>query len=317
MNFRGRRILITGAAGFIGANLTETLVGHGANVSVLVKADTDLWRLVAVHQQIALYRGDLRDGTELQRLVKAIQPELIFHMARALPASTAGERSAALDTNVMGLLNLLEATDPLDYQHFVCGSSSLEYGSRAQALKESDFPDPTSFFGATKAAATVLCRQYARANQRPISILRFFSVYGPWEPAKRLIPTAIAAALLNRELPLTQPGYHRDFIFVEDVVRACLLASQAQLPSGEILNIGSGVQTSNEEVVTLIGQLCGQELRLRIGDYAPHETDTTHWVADNLKAKSLLGWTPQFTLEDGLKKTIAWLQQHRSPYLID
>jgi nucleoside-diphosphate-sugar epimerase len=222
-----------------------------------------------------------------------------------------------LNSNVVGLLNLLEATDPIDYQHFVCGGSSLEYGAQAQALKETDLPNPLSFFGATKAAATILCRQYARANQRPISILRFFSVYGPWEPAKRLIPTAIAAAFFDREVPLTEPGYRRDFIYVEDVVHACLLASQSQLPSGEILNIGSGVQTSNEEVVTLIGQLCGQEIRVRIGAYAPHETGTAHWVADNQKAKSLLGWTPQSTLEDGLKKTIAWMQQHRSGYLTD
>lgn len=314
MDFCGRRILITGASGFIGTNLAAALLTYGAKVNAVVRPDTNLWRLAAIRHQIILHSVDLRDSSKLQTMIRDTQPEFIFHMARGLAASSTEERSDTLQTNVTGLLNLLEATASVEYQRFICGASSLEYGIRTHPHQETDFPDPASFFGATKLAATILCRQYARFHQRPISILRFFSVYGPWEPPKRLIPTTILAAFFDREILLTEPGYRRDFLFVEDVVQACLATSRTEVPSGEIINIGSGVETSNEDVVALIGKLCERKLRVRIGGYSPHETDTAHWSADILKARRLLKWSPQHTLEEGLQRTIVWMQQHHNLY---
>lgn len=312
--FHDSRVFITGATGFIGANLAAELIMRGAQVHALVRPDANPWRLRAVRHQITLHDGDLRDHSRLHDLVTAIQPEYIFHMVRSLTSSTAEERSTTLHTNVIGLFNLLEACEHLDYLGFVCGASSLEYGFRPRPHRETDLLDPAIFYGATKAAGTILCRQYARAKKRPISILRFFSVFGPWESPKRLIPTAIAAALLGHDLPLTQGDFRRDFIFIEDVVQACLMASQTDLPPGEIINIGTGKQTSNRQIVALIEQLCGQKLRVFKGEFAPRETDTGHWVADNRKAKRLLGWHPQHTLETGLEKTIDWVKQHLDVY---
>jgi nucleoside-diphosphate-sugar epimerase len=145
-------------------------------------------------------------------------------------------------------------------------------------------------------------------------MLRLFSVYGYWEASTRLIPAAIMAALRNREIALTPPGYQRDLIFVEDVVEACLLAVEAEKAVGEILNVGSGEQWSNEQVVEMVQAVCGRRFGVRVGAYPARPSDTTHWVADNRKAQELLGWKPRHMLRSGLEKTIAWFRLHRAAY---
>lgn len=310
----GRRVLITGAGGFVGANLTRALIQRGADVHALVRPTTDLWRIDELLPQIALHQIDLTDGQALQSLADEIQPEFIFHLAVSRAAASTLERAEMLQENMLGLLNLLEATASIDYQSFVYTGGSSEYGLRNRALRESDCLDPTTFYGVSKAASTLLCQQFARANQRPIIILRLFSVYGYWEAPTRLIPTTIMAALDNQELALTVPGYRRDFVFVDDVVQACLLAIELDDPGGEIINIGSGHQWTNEEAVATIQTMFDEPIRVRVGDYVAHASDKTHWLADIEKAKHVLGWEPQHTLESGLEKTVAWLRLHQDMY---
>jgi nucleoside-diphosphate-sugar epimerase len=139
-----------------------------------------------------------------------------------------------------------------------------------------------------------------------VVILRPFSIYGPHEPPHRLIPAAIRAGRDGTVLPLTPPGCVRDFVFVEDVVEACLQAAVAEEVVGETINIGTGVQTSNEEVVRCIEQSLGRTLRIDQGAYAPHPTDTSCWRADITRARELLKWRPQHTLRAGIDRTVAW-----------
>jgi nucleoside-diphosphate-sugar epimerase len=251
---------------------------------------------------------------KLQETINEIRPEIIFHLAVHRAHLSQRDRWETLQTNILGTTNLLEATMPLNYQRFVHIGSSLEYGVRKRPLKESDRLEPVTFFGATKAAAALLCQQFARANRLPIVVLRLFSVYGYWEAPTRLVPTGIMAALRDREIALTTPGYRRDFVFVEDVVEACLLSLQAERVVGEVINVGSGQQWSNEEVVEMVQAVSGQKVKVRAGEYPPRPSDTTNWVADNRKAKRLLGWKPRHTLRNGLEKTIAWFRLHQEAY---
>ncbi len=147
-----------------------------------------------------------------------------------------------------------------------------------------------------------------------IVILRIFSAYGYWESPTRLIPTAIMTAFENGKMDLTAPGYRRDFVFIEDVVDACLLAINAEDPRGEIINIGSGQQATNEEAVEAIQEITGRTIRVRAGSYPARASDTSHWVADIQRARLLLGWEPRHTLHQGLAKTVAWLHLHREMY---
>ena len=137
-------------------------------------------------------------------------------------------------------------------------------------------------------------------------ILRPFSVYGPWETPSRLIPSAIRAALDGLELPLTAPGYRRDLVHVDDVVDACLAAATVDVPPGEIVNVGTGQEWTNEEVVSAISAVMGREIRTRPGEYPARLSDTAHWIADTRKAEQLLGWLPRRPLRDGLEQTVRW-----------
>jgi nucleoside-diphosphate-sugar epimerase len=139
-------------------------------------------------------------------------------------------------------------------------------------------------------------------------VVRLFSVYGPWEARHRLVPQAIRAALTGEELPLTGPELRRDFVFVDDVVDACLRAASVDAALGEAINIGTGVETANEELVAEVERVIGKEVRTRIGAYSARETDSAHWRADISKAKRLLGWEPRYTLAAGLARTAAWME---------
>lgn len=313
-NLPGKRVLVTGAAGFVGANLTRELIHCGADVHALVRPSTRLWRIEEIIPRLTMHSVDLTHLSRLQEIVNKVQPEVIFHLAVHRPAATSQDRLATFQANVMGTFNLLEATIPLEYRRFIYLGGSLEYGPRKRPLQESDRLEPTTFYGATKGASTLLCQQVARANHRPIVVLRLFSVYGYWEPPTRLIPTAIMAAFRNQEIALTAPGYRRDLIFVEDVVEACLLAVEAQKAIGEIINVGSGEQWSNEQVVEMVQVVSSRRFGVRVGEYPARPSDTTHWVADNRKGQELLGWRPRHTLRSGLEKTIAWFRLHREAY---
>ncbi len=314
-DLQGRKALVTGAAGFIGANLTRELIRYGAEVHALVRSSTRRWRINDLVPQITLHVADLADREALRRVVSYIQPECLFHLAASggHPLAPA-EREEHIKSAVLGTLSLLDALDSLDIIRFVHVGGSLEYGPSERPLNESDRLEPLSFRGVSKAAATLLCRQYARENKRPVVILRPFSVYGPWEAPTRLIPSVIRAALSGRPLLLTQPGYRHDFVYVEDVVEACLRAVSATFESGEVINVGSGEQWSNEEVVELVQSVTGQRIALRAGEYPARPFDTSHWIADIGKAKRLLGWVPRHPLRSGLEKTVAWFRLHTHLY---
>jgi nucleoside-diphosphate-sugar epimerase len=219
-----------------------------------------------------------------------------------------------LQTGVLGTANLLEAVSTIPLERLVHLGSSLEYGPRDRPLLESDRLEPRTFRGAAKAAATLLCQQFARSDHCSVVVLRAFSVYGPWEAGTRLVPTAILAALRHHDMNLTGPGHRRDLVFVQDVVEACLLAVQAEPIAGEIINVGSGRQWANEEIVAQVQAISGQRIRVQAGNYPPSPSDTGYCVADIEKAKRLLGWKPRHTLQSGLEETVTWFRRHLDLY---
>jgi nucleoside-diphosphate-sugar epimerase len=305
-DLRGRRVLVTGGAGFLGANLTRELVRRGAVVSVLVRPSTDLRRIGDLLPELTLQQADIVDRAALQRTVRRLRPEILFHLAARGGDPVQRESWDAYAVNVLGTAHLLEAVAPLDFDRLVHLGTSMEYGPRRRPLREEDRLAPTTLRGASKVAATLLCQQFARAHGRPVVVLRPFPVYGYWEPPTRLIPTAIRAALYEQEMALTPPGYRRDLIFVEDVVDACLRAATAGRLAGQVINVGTGQEWTNEAVVELVEALVGRRIHRRLGAHPPRAWDTTCWAADIRKAERLLGWVPQHTLASGLEKSIAW-----------
>lgn len=308
-------IVVTGAAGFIGANLAIALVNQGAKVHALVRSTTNLWRLGEIRNDIILHTVDLTDLDLLNEIIGNVKPQVIFHLAAESGhhEDTKG-RVDAIQSSVLGTLNLIESISSLESAKLIHIGSSLEYGRNNKALNESDLLQPETFRGAIKAAATLICRQYAISSENPVIILRLFSVYGYFEQPERLISRTILAALDDGEISLTRPGYVHDYVFIDDVVRGCMLALDAQIPGGEIINIGSGKQTTNEEIVRLIQEISGKEITVKEGDYPERSFDTTNWVADIEKARKLLNWNPRCTLTEGLDNTISWLMENKSLY---
>ncbi len=303
------RALVTGAAGFIGSSLVRALVDSGGEVHALVRPGTPLDRLTGT--DAVLHAADLRNAGDVVDVFRASRPHLVFHLAAAggHPASL-GERAEMLADTVSGTAHLLEAAAGAPTRVVFIGSS-LEYGRSLRPMREDDRLAPVTFRGAAKAAATMLVLHYALEADRAATILRPFSVYGPREQPFRLVPSAICAALDGRELPLAV-GPRRDFVYVGDVVEAMLLAATADLAAGEVVNIGTGRATANEEVVAALTRATGADVRVRRDDSRRRPWDTDLWVADPSKAERLLGWLPANTLELGLEKTFAWFRSERA-----
>lgn len=314
-NLHNRRILVTGAAGFLGANLIRRLLNYPVEIYALVRTETDLWRLRDIADQVILLKVDLTDRLNLQDVITKCAPEIIFHFAVSTGhAKTVTERSRTLNSNILATVNLFEAALSLPIIKIIYAGSSLEYGQYDVPLDETLTLMPKTFRGATKAAATLLCQYYADTYQLPLVILRIFSAYGPWEPY-RFIPKALLSALRGQEILLTEHSSYHDFIFVEDIITACLQAVRMQTLPGEIINIGSGEQWSNEEVITIIEKITNKKLNIGLEKYPNSPSDTHHWVANIQKAKTLLKWVPEHSLTQGLEKTLIWLGQYAECYL--
>jgi len=312
--FADARVLVTGATGFVSANLTRRLLQEGANVHLLLRDQSDPWRLADVLDRVQIHRADLREATRLADVMSAVKPDLIYHCAAfgGYPGET--DFDAIVDTNLRGTINLLQAVSRHSYRCVVHAGSSSEYGMKSAPMKEDDILEPITPYGVTKAAATLYCQMTARATAKPIVTARLFSPYGPYEESGRLIPSVIRACLLGEDPEVTEGRQVRDFVFIDDVVDCLLRLPDAGLRPGEILNVGSGRQTSVRDVVQRIVELTGTSARPRWGTAAPRPYETTTWVADLSKVRSLVGWQPMTDLDEGLRQTIAWFSEHLRLY---
>lgn len=306
--YAGRRVFVTGGSGFVAANLVRELLCRGARPHLLLRPQSDAWRLRELAPDIHIHRGDITDAGAVAAAFAAATPEFVFHLAtpRGHDASAWARLS---ETNVLAALRLVEQLRAIPATRLVVAGSSLEYGPAAQPHREDAALAPATWHGVGKAAAGLIYRQAVTAFGLGINQLRLFHVYGPWESSHRLLPSAIRAALSGRPLPLTQAGIRRDWVHVADVVEA-LLAAAVSPRQGEIYNIGTGTETSNEEVVDRVGRALGKAIATQPDTFQPSASDTAHRLADIAKAQAELGWSPRHDLADGIAATLAWHRQN-------
>lgn len=309
------RFLITGAAGFVGANLVRNLIGKG-KVFCTTHPKDNLWRLNDIKKKISLIPLDLADFHEVQKAVKTIKPDYIFHLAAYGTYPSQRDFRQVFNANTLGTANLLEALNPLPYKAFVMTGSSSEYGYKSKPMKESEVLEPNSFYSATKGAATLIAQAYGVVERKPTVILRLFSIYGPWEEPGRFIPTAVAKCLNGTTLAVTSSKEVRDFVYIDDAVAALLLAAKkAKQLRRKIFNIGSGKQMKITDAAKKIIKIVGMGGKISIGGYQSRPWDaTTSWQADTHKSRVILGWHPTTSFEQGIKKTANWLKDHMDLY---
>jgi nucleoside-diphosphate-sugar epimerase len=301
-------ILITGGAGFIGTNIINKLLDLGyKSINLIIRDSTDLQRLKKILPKINLHKVDLLDKDKLRKIVHQINPSAIFHLATYSAYRDQKASEQMIDVNIKGTFNLLMSTLNIDYKVFVNTGSSSEYGIKENPMKENDLLEPVSFYAATKASATLLSQVFAKEYQKPIVTLRPFSAYGPYEEEKRFIPTIIKSVIKNKSIKLTPGSQRRDFIYIDDIVDIYIKTIlYGKKLSGQILNIGTGIEYTNDEVVRMLFKVTGKKVKIEKGAFPKRLWDTSHWVADISKTKKLLNWKPYNTLNYGLKKTYDW-----------
>lgn len=306
--FKGKNILIIGVTGFIGSNLANEFVSLGANVHGIIREGSDTWRLTE-DNGVTLHYGDITDFDDIKQLADKIQPHIIYNLAASKSSSTAISNkinfSIMAAINTAATQNLLEATAHIDYEKFIHIGSASEYGAMDHPIKETDRPEPHTYFGTTKLAGTLSAVQFAKTHNKPVTVLRLFSVYGYMEPKSRFIPRAITGVYEGSAITLAPPGYKHDCVFIEDVVSACLKAALSRKATGEIINIGTGTESTNQDIVDIIEGIVGNNVETTVGEFDPHIYDSFSWIADITKAKETLDWSPQYNLKEGLKKSIA------------
>lgn len=301
-------VLLTGGAGFIGANLVNKLLELGCkNINLIVRKTTDLKRLKNILPKINLFYSDLLDVNKLKTIINKINPSIIFHLATYSAYRDQAAISEMIEANIKGTLNLLMSLKDINYKIFINTGSSSEYGLKEKPMSEEDLLKPISFYAATKASATLLCQVFAKQYGKPIATLRPFSAYGPHEEKDRFIPTIIKAIIDNKPIKLTSGSQRRDFIYIDDIVDIYIktIAAEKEL-SEQILNMGTGTEYTNDEVVEILFKVTGKKVPIEKGAFPKRLWDTPHWVANISKTKRLLNWSPSFTLEKGLMATYLW-----------
>lgn len=308
-----KRVLVTGATGFVGANLVRRLLRDGHEVHLLLRPRHDAWRIEEIRGDVRLHEARLEDAEAVARGVSSVRPDWVFHLAAYGAYPTELDLPRMIQTNVVGTMHLVEACLRTGFEAFVNTGSSSEYGFKAHAPPEDDWLEPNSHYAVTKASATLYCRFTAQSRRVHLITLRLYSVYGPYEEPTRLLPTLVTRALKGELPPLVDPDVARDYVYVEDVCHACLLAAgQPNQERGAVYNVGTGVQTRLREVVELTRRHLGLTAEPSWGSMPNRTWDTHSWVADHRKISQALGWQPQHSFEQGFGELVDWFRDRPS-----
>jgi len=309
------RVLVTGGAGFIGSHLVERLFGEGFEVTVIDDLSTGRMENIARHRskkEFHLVKGDIRDFNVVKETLKDI--DAVFHEA-ALASVTLSVQNPILanDINVVGTLNLLKVSSDLGVKRFIYASSAAVYGDTPSPKKREDMtPNPTSPYGVSKLAAENYTKTFHKAYGLQTVSLRYFNVYGPRQRFD--IQSAYGGAItifINRLLRNLSPiiygdgGQTRDFVYIEDVVEANMLALNKRNASGEVFNIGTGKRTSINHVADALKSIMKRK-DLENTYALPRPTDLRHGYADTKKAEQILGYKPKVSIEEGLLELVNW-----------
>jgi dTDP-glucose 4,6-dehydratase len=318
----GKQVLVTGAGGFIASHLVERLVHEGANVRAFVRynsrGDVGLLSMVPmeVFSKVNVIAGDLRDGEAVRAAMRGV--EMVFHLGAliAIPYSYLHPREV-VETNVMGTLNVLIAARDLGIQRVVHTSTSEVFGTAWYVPIDEEHPlQGQSPYSASKIGADKIAESFYRSFDLPVVTVRPFNTYGPRQSARAVIPTIISQALTRNEVHLGSLEPSRDFTYVLDTVDGFIRAAQAEHVLGEELNLGNNATITIGELCDKIFYLLGKDPRIVTDDQRirPPKSEVLRLQASYKKAKRLIGWEPQVSLDEGLSSTIHWISNHLDLY---
>ena len=318
MEIRNKKVLVTGGAGFIGSHLTEELLEQGCEVKVFVHYNSfNRWGWIDYlpedkKKNIEIFTGDIRDPNGVREAMKGC--DVVFHLAAliGIPYSYHSP-DTYVDTNVKGTLNILQAARELGVSRIVHTSTSEVYGTAQFVPITEEHPiNPQSPYAATKASADFLALTFFRSFQTPVVVVRPFNTYGPRQSARAIIPTIITQLINgNGHVTLGSVTPTRDLNFVKDTASGFIHAAKSDVALGEVINLGSNFEISVGDLANKIASLMGKEIDIDCAEerMRPEKSEVERLWAENQKANSLLGWSPSYDLESGLKETISWFSR--------
>ena len=322
MNWIGKKTLVTGAGGFIGSHLCETLLELGADVTAMVhyKSRGDWGNLeflsLESKQALRLVSGNIEDSGFMSRHIKG--QHVVFHLAAliAIPYSYTAPLSY-VHTNIEGTINVLEAARDYDIEKIIHTSTSETYGTAIYTPIDETHPlQGQSPYSASKIGADKLAESYYRSFNLPVATIRPFNTYGPRQSTRAVIPTIITQALTQNEIRLGSLDPVRDVNFVKDTAAGFVKVAESPRSIGEVINIGSGKGYTIQELVTTILQIMKVEKKIVLDEdrLRPENSEVFKLICDNTKSKNLTGWQPRYSLEEGIRETIDFISNHMDIY---
>jgi dolichol-phosphate mannosyltransferase len=300
-------ILVTGAAGFVGANLFKKLYDVRDDVYAIVHGDKG-WRLRDVPDE-HIIEVDLNDYVLTRHLVDSSSPQTVFHCAAYGAYSFEDDATLIYQTNFQSAVNLVDRLASRPFTAFISAGSSSEYGTNCTAPREDSLCEPNSPYAVSKVAIANYLRYMGKQQGFPAVNLRLYSVYGPLEDTSRLLPTLLREALSGGLPPLVDPRTSRDFVYIDDVCEAFVLAAIRMHPGlhGESLNIGTGIKTTIGDLVELTQETFQLEVEPQFDTMEGRDWDLPDWYSDPGKAQREIGWRARTALKDGLVSMSKWV----------
>ena len=325
MNWESKKVLVTGAGGFIGSHLCEALLAKGSDVTAMLRysSRSDWGNLEFLssqdRRQLKVIAGNIEDGDFVAQQVKGI--DIIFHLAAliAIPYSYIAPMSY-VKTNIEGTLNLLEAARKERVEKVIHTSTSETYGSACYTPIDEKHPlQGQSPYSASKIGADKIAESYYRSYELPVVTIRPFNTFGPRQSARAIIPTIITQALTQDEIKLGSLDPVRDLSFVRDVTQAFIKLAESGETIGETINIGSGKGVSIGELAAEILEImnCKKKIVVEEQRVRPPKSEVRLLVCDNTKALKLTGWKPVYSLKQGLVEVVDFISRNLHQYKTD
>ena len=318
----GRRVLVTGAGGFIGSHLVESLVRRKARVRAFVRynsrGDPGLLSMLPdeIYKEVEIVAGDLRDLPTVQQTLRDITH--VFHLGALISIPYSYLHPAeVVETNVIGTLNVLLAAREAGTERVIHTSTSEVYGTALRVPIDESHPlQGQSPYSASKIGADKIVESFNRAFDLPVVTIRPFNTYGPRQSARAVVPTIITQALTQNVIRLGNLDARRDLTYVSDTVNGFLRAAEIPHIEGETFNLGTGQETRIGDLVQEIIALISKHVEIQVDParLRPENSEVQRLLSDNRRALKCLGWIPAVDLRAGLSETITWISQHLELY---
>ncbi|MBU1599753.1 GDP-mannose 4,6-dehydratase [bacterium] len=322
MNWKDKKVLVTGASGFIGSHLVEHLIDLGSKITILLEYTpyNDLGSLKFLPQnilsEIEQVPGDLRDPEVMKKIIQ--KKDVVFHLAAliSVPYSFQNPREV-FEVNALGTLNILLAAKEEGVEKIITTSTSEVYGTALYTPIDEKHPlQAQSLYSASKISADKIAESFYKTYNIPVAVIRPFNTYGPRQSDRAIIPTIIIQALMKKEIKIGSLTPRRDLNYVSDTVNGFIKIAESEKSIGQVINIGTGKDISIGELTQTILSIMNKNIKIISTETRkrPEKSEVMQLLCDNQKAKKLIGWEPKISLKEGLSKTIEWVKTHPEYY---